>query len=103
MKRKKNRIVEELINLMEKVIKRYPSIKEGEERMICRTKNYNYRLHYTQYYQTPDGKIFDVISKYSKTNIHNLFLLLDRDFLKYYYKMKILKYFIEDFKIILEK
>ena len=101
MKRKKNRIVEELINLMEKVIKRYPCIKEGEERMICRTKNYNYRLHYTQYCPTPDGKIFDVISKYSKTNIRNLFL--DRDFLKYYYKMKILKYFIEDFKIILEE
>ncbi len=101
MKRKKNRIVEELINLMEKVIKRYPCIKEGEERMICRTKNYNYRLHYIQYYQTPDGKIFNVISKYSKINICNL--SLDRDFLKYYYKMKILKYFIEDFKIILEE
>ena len=102
MKRKKNRIVEELINLMEKVIKRYPCIKEGEERIIYRTKNYNYRLHYTfQYYQTPDGKFFDVISKYSKTNIRNLFL--DRDFLNKYYKMKILKYFIEDFKIILEE
>jgi hypothetical protein len=101
VKKKRRKLVEELMRLMEKVIERYPCMKEGEERMICRTKNYNYCLFYTSYYYTFNVKAFQVISKYS-SNIKICNLLLNRDVLGRH-RIKVLKYYIEDFRMVLEK